>query len=49
LTRAHDPQLRAFVDEVRGNEPELASYLRNAEREIEALGLNESGGEAFLG
>ena len=29
-----------FVDEVRGDDPELASYLRIEERELEAGGLN---------
>jgi hypothetical protein len=29
-----------FVEEVRGDDPELASYLRIEERELEAGGLN---------
>jgi hypothetical protein len=29
-----------FVEEVRGDEPDLASYLRIEERELEAGGLN---------
>jgi len=29
-----------FVEEVRGDEPELARYLRIEERELEAGGLN---------
>jgi len=29
-----------FVEEVRGDEPEVASYLRIEERELEAGGLN---------
>jgi hypothetical protein len=29
-----------FIDEVRGDEPELAAHLRVEERELEAGGLN---------
>jgi hypothetical protein len=29
-----------FIEEVRGDDPELASYLRIVERELEAGGLN---------
>jgi hypothetical protein len=29
-----------FIDEVRGDDPDLASYLRIEEREMEASGLN---------
>lgn len=29
-----------FIEEVRGDDPELASYLRIEERELEAGGLN---------
>jgi hypothetical protein len=29
-----------FLDEVRGDDPELASYLRIEERELEGGGLN---------
>jgi hypothetical protein len=29
-----------FIDEVRGDDPELASHLRIEERELEAGGLN---------
>jgi hypothetical protein len=29
-----------FVEEVRGDDPDLASYLRIEERELEAGGLN---------
>ena len=29
-----------FIEQVRGDEPELASYLRIEERELEAGGLN---------
>jgi hypothetical protein len=37
-----------FIEEVRGDDPERASYLRIAERELEAGGLNqvEAGGDA---
>jgi hypothetical protein len=30
-----------FIEEVRGDEPELAAYLRIEERELEAGGLNQ--------
>jgi hypothetical protein len=29
-----------FIEEVRGDDPELASHLRSEERELEAGGLN---------
>ena len=29
-----------FIEEVRGNDPDLASHLRLEERELEAGGLN---------
>ena len=29
-----------FIEEVRGDDPDLASYLRIAERELQAGGLN---------
>ena len=32
-----------FIEEVRGDEPELASTLRIEERELEAGGLNQQG------
>ena len=32
-----------FIEEVRGDDPELASYLRIEERELEAGGLDLSG------
>jgi hypothetical protein len=31
-----------FIEEVRGDDPELAGYLRIEERELEAGGLNKS-------
>ena len=31
---------KRFIEEVRGDDPELASYLRIEERELEAGGLN---------
>ena len=36
--RREDPE--RFIEGVRGDEPELASYLRIEERELEAGGLN---------
>ena len=36
--RCEDAQ--RFVEEVRGDDPELASYLRIEEQELEARGLN---------
>ncbi len=38
LVRREDAE--RFVEEVRGDDPELASYLRIEERELEAGGLN---------
>ena len=31
-----------FIEEVRGDDPDLASYLRIEERELEAGGLNQA-------
>jgi hypothetical protein len=33
-----------FIEEVRGDDPDLASYLRIEERELEGAGLNEAKG-----
>jgi hypothetical protein len=35
-----DRSVEGFVEEVRGDEPEVASHLRIEERELEAGGLN---------
>ena len=48
--RAHEPEqsrrrredAERFIEKVRGDDPELATYLRIEERELEAGGLNDA-------